>query len=353
MKTPWVNLLLLVLLVIQTISGYFGMTGGREEGVWVLVLHGITAYALLILMFFKAGVIIDSWRRKKRWTAARTGFLATLVLLIFVLILGLLWTFGGPIYWGGFSLVSIHIYIAVPLMLLMLWHSWKMRFIFAVDGVAGRRLFLGGVLAAAGGLVFRNASERLKASADLPGASRRFTGSYEVGSFTAGFPVVSWIADRPLPVDIVGWSLRVDGAVERPLVFSYAETRELPQHTVTATLDCTGGWFSTQEWLGLSVGELLAQTGIHTSAASVTFESITGYRRRFPIEEAKGFLLALGTIPADRTTLADGLQPLAHGHGFPVRLVAPGRRGVEWVKWVTRIRLNTTGPYWQSPLPLQ
>lgn len=353
MKTPWVNLLLLVLLVIQTTTGYFGMTGGRESGGWVLVLHGIAAYALLILMVFKASVILDTWRRKKRWTAARTGFLLTLVLLIGVLILGLLWTFAGPIYWGAFSLVSLHIYLAVPLMLLMLWHSWRMRFIFGVEGAADRRLFLGGLLAAAGGLLFRNASEQVKASADLPGAARRFTGSYETGSFTSSFPVVSWIADRPPPVEVAHWSLRTDGAVDRPLVLTYDEARELPTHTVTATLDCTGGWYSTQEWWGLSVGELLARSGIHPSAASVTFQSITGYQRRFPIEQAKGFLLALGTIPANRSTLGDGFQPLGHGHGFPVRLVAPGRRGVEWVKWVTLVRLNTTGPYWQSPLPLQ
>ncbi len=353
MKTPWVNLLLLILLVIQTVSGYFGMTGNREGGAWVLVVHGVAAYGLLILMLFKAGVILDAWRRRKRWTAERAAFLVALLMLLGVIILGLLWTFAGPIYWGGFSLVSLHIYAAVPLMLLMLWHSWRMRYIFRVRGATGRRLFLGGLLAAVGGFLLRTGSERLKASADLPGAARRFTGSYEAGSFTTAFPVVSWIADRPPPVDIAAWSLRVDGAVERPVTLTYDEARAWPHHTLTATLDCTGGWYATQHWRGLSVGELLERVGIHPSAASVTFESVTGYRRRFPIEEAKGFLLALGTIAVGDDEAFETFQPLAHGHGFPLRLVAPGRRGVEWVKWVTLIRLNTSGPFWQSPLPLQ
>jgi DMSO/TMAO reductase YedYZ molybdopterin-dependent catalytic subunit len=36
-----------------------------------------------------------------------------------------------------------------------------------------------------------------------------------------------------------------------------------------------------------------------------------------------------------------------------VRLVAPGRRGFWWVKWVTRVEV-VDAPWWlQSPFPLQ
>ena len=98
MKAPWVNLLLLLLLVTQTITGYFGFTNGRESSAWILALHGIIAYSLLLLLFFKADVIRDAWRRKKRWTARRVGFVVTLILLALTLLLGLLWTFQGPLY---------------------------------------------------------------------------------------------------------------------------------------------------------------------------------------------------------------------------------------------------------------
>jgi DMSO/TMAO reductase YedYZ molybdopterin-dependent catalytic subunit len=47
-----------------------------------------------------------------------------------------------------------------------------------------------------------------------------------------------------------------------------------------------------------------------------------------------------------------GGAPLAARHGFPLRLVAPGRRGFWWVKWVERIELQPTPWWWQPPFPL-
>ena len=42
---------------------------------------------------------------------------------------------------------------------------------------------------------------------------------------------------------------------------------------------------------------------------------------------------------------------LAFGAGFPARLVAPGRRGYWWVKWVDRIEVQTTPSWWQPLFP--
>lgn len=348
MKRPWVNLLLLLLLTAQAVSGTFGFTNGRETAAWILQLHGIVAYALVLLVFAKATIVLDVWRRKRRWTGRRAGFAMALALLVLTLLSGLLWTFQGPIYLGGFSLVSLHIYIAVPLMGLMLWHAWHMRYVRRVPGAAGRRLFLGGLAAVGGGLLFWATVGWAKAATGLAGAGRRFTGSYETGSHTPNFPVVSWIADRPPPIDPATWRLRVEGAVARPLVLTYDELAALAQAEVTAALDCTGGWYSVQHWRGVSVGELLARAGVLLPAASITFEAVSGYRRRFPVDEASGALLALGTLG-----LEDVFQPLSQGHGAPVRVVLPGRRGMEWVKWLAVIRVNETGAWLQPPLPLQ
>ncbi|MGH2675460.1 MAG: molybdopterin-dependent oxidoreductase, partial [Actinomycetota bacterium] len=44
--------------------------------------------------------------------------------------------------------------------------------------------------------------------------------------------------------------------------------------------------------------------------------------------------------------------PLDPGHGYPARIVAPGRRGFWWVKWVERVELSPVPWWWQWPFPL-
>ena len=70
--------------------------------------------------------------------------------------------------------------------------------------------------------------------------------------------------------------------------------------------------------------------------------STAGYRRRFPAHEAGTLLLA---------THASG-RPLSRGHGGPARIVAPGRRGFWWVKWVASIDVVDEPWWWQPPFPL-
>jgi hypothetical protein len=343
MRFPWANILLLLLLLIQLVTGYWGMVNGRHSFRWVLWLHGIGAYGIVILLFWKSDIILDAWRRRKRWTGSRFTFVFAALLLLLTLALGLMWTFQGPISLFGFSLVSLHIYLAIPLMILMLWHSWRMWFIWRVPGAAGRRLFLSGALFSLAGLSLWWGAGRTKLLLKLSGASRRFTGSYETGSDSGRFPVVSWIADRPRPEQLHGWRLRVSGAVQKPMAFSAEQLSQLTLDTMTATLDCTGGWYTTQDWVGVSIDQLLEMAGIKDNAGSITFRSVTGYQRRFSVAVAKSFLLALEVAG----------QPLSHGHGAPARLVASGRRGLEWVKWVTHIRVNRSGSLWQWPLPVQ
>jgi hypothetical protein len=341
MRTPWANLVLLILLIIQVVTGYFGFVNGRSPQRWILWLHGIGAYGLLVLLYWKSSIIADAFRRKNKWTWSRLSFAIMLVLLLITIALGLVWTYWGPLYLGGFSLVSLHIYLAIPLMILLLWHSWRMRFILKLPQTLGRRLFLGGAVSALGGLFFWRAAKWTKQAAALPGAERRFTGSYEwVGNY---FPSVSWIADRPEPVEIGDWRLEIGGAVMQPLSLNYGQLQEMATDEITATLDCTGGWYTTQDWRGVSLGRLLALAGVGDEAKSMTVTAVSGYQRRFSLEQANGYLLALAVAG----------DPLSHGHGFPVRLVAPDQRGVNWVKWVARICVNETSRFWQLPLPLQ
>jgi DMSO/TMAO reductase YedYZ molybdopterin-dependent catalytic subunit len=64
---------------------------------------------------------------------------------------------------------------------------------------------------------------------------------------------------------------------------------------------------------------------------------VTGYRWSLPIEEARDALLATHV----------GREAISHGHGFPLRVVTPGRRGFQWVKWVDSVEVRERYDYGQ------
>jgi DMSO/TMAO reductase YedYZ molybdopterin-dependent catalytic subunit len=117
-----------------------------------------------------------------------------------------------------------------------------------------------------------------------------------------------------------------------------AAIRELPRERFTAVLDCTSGWYSEQEWEGVRLSALLPAG----EWRSVEVRSVTGYTRWF------------GADTLDDVWLATRLNgfPLPYGHGYPARIVAPGRRGFWWVKWVTSIQPSARPPWAQSAFPL-
>ena len=128
--------------------------------------------------------------------------------------------------------------------------------------------------------------------------------------------------------------------------WTYAELLAFDDR-VEATLDCTGGFYSTQDWSGVWLSELVT---LHPNPPpqggremSIYVRSLTGYDRRFAIEAAGRLMIATGL----------GGMRLDPGHGFPVRLVAPDRRGYWWVKWVTAITIDELPSWWQLPFPLQ
>jgi DMSO/TMAO reductase YedYZ molybdopterin-dependent catalytic subunit len=149
-------------------------------------------------------------------------------------------------------------------------------------------------------------------------------------------PVTQWLNDGVPTVDEDHWVLRIaDADGDREVRYG-----ELFAHrdSIRAVLDCTGGWYAEQDWEGIVLADLLAG---HERAASIEVSSSTGYRRRFPAGDAGRLLFATRI----------GGRTLSAGHGFPLRLVAPGRRGFWWVKWVDRVSLSSTPWWWQPPFP--
>jgi DMSO/TMAO reductase YedYZ molybdopterin-dependent catalytic subunit len=343
MRYPWANTLLLVLVAIALVSGFFGLTNGDPDRRWYLWVHAAAGWGIVAVAAWKVAVVRRAFERRAGIDGDRPAFIVMSVFIVVVLATGMLWAFAGRRAVAGFSVLTIHETTAVAAALFLLWHVVAHRTVFRVRRARDRRAFLRLAGAGAAGVAAWQLSLLTQRVLGLPGANRRFTGSYETGSMTGRFPVVSWLDDDPERVDEGGWRLRIGGEVEAAREVTYADLAALASRRRTETIDCTGGWYSRQEWEGVPLWELVLAAGPREGADSVTVRSVTGYERRFSVEEAHAALLATSV----------GGRTLSHGHGFPARLVVPDHRGFDWVKWVTEVRVNRDGDWRQSPVPLE
>ena len=199
MKFPWANTLLLGLVVAQLTSGFAGLVNGAAPSGWMLRVHDAGAFAIVVLLAWKGIVVRNSLRRRRTPPLQRSVFLTLGIVLLATLGTGLFWVFAGRTQVSDYSLITLHVLLALGLTLLLAWHVFFMRVIFRLPEARDRRAVLRLAAVSIAGLALWRSSERLLAIADLPGAFRRFTGSYETGSFTGNFPIVSWLFDRPAP----------------------------------------------------------------------------------------------------------------------------------------------------------
>ncbi|WP_436932243.1 molybdopterin-dependent oxidoreductase [Halosimplex halobium] len=338
---------LLAAVVLLLATGAVSLVSGRPAGAWVFDAHAVAGLATVVLLAWKLRRVRHRLRPgaldATRLLSALLGVVAAAALAT-----GIWWVFGGRLDLGPWGLLNLHIGLGLLVPLLLLVHLRQRLALPTRESVADRRNALRYAALVGSGAVAWQAQEVANRVFDTAGAERRFTGSRERGSDAGnGFPVTSWVADDPDPVDREAWSLTVDGRVRESLELSYRDVTgggdEAPEDGAAgvdaagvdpaerrALLDCTSGWYSEHDWRGVRVGDLLDAADPGDGAAWVQFRSVTGYRWSLPLSEAGDALLA---------THVDG-ERLSHGHGAPLRLVAPGRRGFQWVKWVESVRVT-------------
>ncbi len=345
MAHPWANVFILVVGGLSLLSGFFGLLGGSPDWASATITHRISGFAVVALLIWKGRNVLaplTDLRGWKRRPALYLGSIAMLLTLLAALVLGVVWSHGGYFSYSGLSGLSWHIYLSLFLAPFVVWHVFKHSYSLRPRFWVERRSFIRLAGLSLVGLALWRTGELVAQTFELPGEDRRFTGSHERGSFTGNaFPTTSWLNDDPAPVDGDTWRLKVSGLVGQELDLDLSDLGDR-YDKLTCTLDCTGGWHSTQEWEGTPLRDVLESAGVESGAGSVTVRSITGYQRKFSMKEAEGLLLATHV----------GGDAISHGHGFPVRLVAPGKRGFEWVKWVESVHVNDTSKWWQPPLPL-
>ena len=140
------------------------------------------------------------------------------------------------------------------------------------------------------------------------------------------------------------YELKITGLVNNTQNFSYDEIiNSFTSYKKVVTLYCVEGWEVKLLWDGIRVNDLLDTVNISADANTIIFHAVDGFTTSFPVEYIidNNIMLAYKmnnvTVPPER--------------GFPFQLVAEGKWGYKWIKWVTEIELSDNINYrgfWES-----
>ena len=156
--------------------------------------------------------------------------------------------------------------------------------------------------------------------------------------------VVDIDLDRPV-IPEASWRLDIGGAVSRPQRLSLDDLRAMPTVERLVTLSCIsnpvgGPLVGNARWTGVPLTDLLDLARPRIRTGAIAAAAADGYHEWIPLELAR----QPGTLVA--FAMNGSLLPAAHG--FPARLIAPGRYGMKNVKWLTSlvITANPAASYW-------
>jgi sulfane dehydrogenase subunit SoxC len=148
------------------------------------------------------------------------------------------------------------------------------------------------------------------------------------------------------------YRLMINGLVDTPLVFTYADLERFPRENHVYFCECaantgmewagaqlngaqfTHGMIHNMEYSGVPLRMLLEEAGVSPTDASwiyVEGADASSNGRSIPMEKALDDVLV--------AFKANG-EALRMEHGYPVRLVVPGWEGNMWVKWLRRIEVD-------------
>jgi sulfane dehydrogenase subunit SoxC len=147
------------------------------------------------------------------------------------------------------------------------------------------------------------------------------------------------------------YRLMINGLVDTPLVFTYADLERFPRENHVYFCECaantgmewagaqlngaqfTHGMIHNMEYTGVPLKTLLNEAGVQTTGKWVYVEGAdaSSNGRSIPLDKALEDVLV--------AFKANG-EALRKEHGYPVRLVVPGWEGNMWIKWLRRIEVT-------------
>jgi DMSO/TMAO reductase YedYZ molybdopterin-dependent catalytic subunit len=176
--------------------------------------------------------------------------------------------------------------------------------------------------------VFRSRAEKKVADAGYDPA-RLPPGQY----LTEKWPVLH--AGTVPDTDLATWNFRVWGEVGNPITLDWEQFNELPRTESVQDIHCVTRWsrFDTR-FAGVHWRELAKLVRPKPSAHYVVAHAEQGFTANVP-------LAFLDHEDALLATEADG-EPLTPDHGWPLRLVIPGKYFWKSAKWLRGLELRSS-----------
>jgi hypothetical protein len=130
-----------------------------------------------------------------------------------------------------------------------------------------------------------------------------------------------------------GWVLTVSNGDESR-AFTRAQLLALPQHTVELPIACVEGWSQMASWRGVRLGDLVDTVGARggTAIKATSLEQNSSYAIMHMGPEYVRDDLTLVALELNGATLD-------LDHGYPARMIAPGRPGVLQTKWLSSLEV--------------
>ena len=147
----------------------------------------------------------------------------------------------------------------------------------------------------------------------------------------AKFPFNSYDDDDP-GVDLDAWTLSVAGLVAKPDEYRLDQIRALPKVTQNTRHVCVEGWDVIGNFGGVRIADFLASVGADTSARFIAVECADDYYESLD--------MATALHPNSLLCYEMYGQPLARGHGAPLRLALPTKLGYKSAKYLTKLEVT-------------
>ncbi|WP_119679751.1 sulfite oxidase-like oxidoreductase [Indioceanicola profundi] len=142
------------------------------------------------------------------------------------------------------------------------------------------------------------------------------------------WPVLDLGIQPEIPLE--SWELTVDGLVENPVTWNWAQFQAQPQQQFLTDIHCVTAWSRyDNHWDGVSARHLLSVVKPKPDARHIVFHSHDGYTTNVKLE----------VFNDEDVLLAHSWEgkPITTEHGGPVRVIIPKYYFWKSAKWVKRI----------------